>query len=87
MTRHGPPQAGGPGGPGSGGKPGGDGNRDGSQNASWAIFSYLLAGMLVYGGIGWLISRWTHHPLIFPIGMLAGLGLSTWAVIYRFGRS
>jgi ATP synthase protein I len=57
------------------------------QNASWTIFSYLLAGMAVYGGIGWLIAHWTGHPLIFPLGMLAGLGLSLWLVVSRYGRS
>ena len=73
-----------PGGPGPGGRP--SPPRDGG-NASWTIFSYLLAGMLVYGGIGWLIGHWTGHPLIFPLGMVAGLGLSLWLVIYRYGRS
>jgi F0F1-type ATP synthase assembly protein I len=60
---------------------------DGGQNASWTIFSYLLAGMVAYGGIGWLIAHFTRHPLIFPLGMLVGLGISIWLVIYRYGRS
>ena len=56
-------------------------------NAGWTIFSYLIAGMLVYGGLGWLIGHWTRHPIIFPLGMLTGLALSTAVILYRYGRS
>ena len=37
------------------------------------MFGYLIAGMLAYGGIGWLIGRAVHVSLLFPIGMLVGL--------------
>ena len=60
---------------------------DGGGNAGWTIFGYLISGMLVYGGLGWLIAHWTGYPLIFPLGMLAGLAFSLWLVIYRYGRS
>ncbi len=52
----------------------------------WTVFSYLLAGMAAYGGIGWLIGRAVHVPLLFPLGMLVGLGISIGYIIYRFGR-
>jgi ATP synthase protein I len=52
----------------------------------WTVFSYLLAGMAAYGGIGWLIGRAIHVPLLFPIGMLLGLGISIGYIIHRFGR-
>jgi ATP synthase protein I len=52
----------------------------------WTVFSYLLAGMAAYGGIGWLIGRAVHVPLLFPIGMLVGLGISIGYIIHRFGR-
>jgi len=59
---------------------------DNSSNAGWTIFSYLIAGMVFYGGLGWLISRWTNLAVIFPIGMLVGLGVGVFAVIYKYGR-
>jgi ATP synthase protein I len=59
---------------------------DNSSNAGWMIFGYLLSGMAFYGGVGWLIGRWTHIALIFPIGMLFGLGVGVFAVIYKYGR-
>ena len=51
----------------------------------WTVFSYLLAGMAAYGGIGWLIGRAVHVPVLFPLGMLVGLGISLGYIIYRFG--
>jgi ATP synthase protein I len=52
----------------------------------WTVFSYLLAGMAAYGGIGWLIGRAVHVALLFPLGMLLGLGISIGYIIHRFGR-
>jgi hypothetical protein len=52
----------------------------------WNVVSYLLAGMAAYGGIGWLIGRAVHVPLLFPLGMMLGLGISLGYIIYRFGR-
>jgi hypothetical protein len=60
---------------------------DGGQNVGMTVFSYLLAGMLAYGGLGWLIAHWTGLSAIFPLGMLFGLALTIWLVIYRYGRS
>ena len=56
-------------------------------STGWAVFSYLIAGMLAYGAIGWLISRATHIAILFPVGMLFGLGVSLAYVIYRYGRA
>jgi hypothetical protein len=52
----------------------------------WVVFSYLLAGMAAYGIIGALIGRAVHVALLFPLGMLLGLGISLGYIIYRFGR-
>ena len=51
-----------------------DGTTDGlTKGSGYTIFSYLIAGMLAYGGIGWLIGHFTRISLLFPIGMLVGL--------------
>jgi F0F1-type ATP synthase assembly protein I len=55
-------------------------------NIGWTVFSYLLSGMAAYGLIGWLIGRALHLSLLFPIGMLIGLGISIVFIIYRYGR-
>jgi ATP synthase protein I len=52
----------------------------------WTVFSYLIAGMIAYGAIGWLIGKAVHVSLLFPIGMLTGIAISVGFVIYRYGR-
>ena len=57
------------------------------QSDGWTYLSYMLGGMILYGGIGWLIGHWTNLPVLFPIGMLAGLALSVALIIFRVTRS
>lgn len=59
-----------------------------SENPGWTIFSYMLSGMIFYGALGWVLARWVvHSALLFPLGMVAGLGLSIVLIILRFGRT
>jgi ATP synthase protein I len=57
-----------------------------TKGTGYTVFSYLIAGMLAYGGIGWLIGHFAHISLLFPIGMLVGLAISVGWIIYRYGR-
>ena len=52
----------------------------------YTYLSYLIGGMALYGLIGWLIGRWTHLPVLFPIGMIVGLGLGVALVIFQARR-
>ncbi len=54
--------------------------------AGWTVLSYMIAGMVAYGAIGWLIGYATHIRILFPLGMLAGIAVSVGFVIYRYGR-
>ena len=54
------------------------------EGTGWAVMSYLIGGMALYGGIGWVIGRWTHISVLFPIGMLLGLALALALIIFRF---
>ena len=56
-----------------------------AKGTGYSIFSYLISGMLAYGGIGWLIGHFTHAGMLFPIGMLVGLAISLGWIIYRYG--
>jgi F0F1-type ATP synthase assembly protein I len=51
------------------------------------ILSYLLGGMILYGGIGWLVGHWTGITILFPLGMILGIGLSIALIIFRVTRS
>jgi len=53
----------------------------------WQVVSYMLGGMLLYGGIGWLVGRWTHLPVLFPVGMIAGLARAVALIIFRVSRT
>jgi ATP synthase protein I len=53
----------------------------------WAVFSYLIGGMALYGLGGWLVGRWTGLPLLFPMGMLFGLASALVLIILRLTRS
>ena len=57
-----------------------------SMGTGWSVFSYLISGLLAYGGIGWVIGHFTHVSLLFPIGMLVGLAISTGWIVYKYGR-
>jgi F0F1-type ATP synthase assembly protein I len=40
----------------------------------YSISGYLLAGMVLYGGLGWLIDKWAGTTNVFtPIGVIFGL--------------
>jgi ATP synthase protein I len=56
------------------------------MGTGWSVFSYLISGLLAYGGIGWVIAHFTHVSLFFPIGMLVGLAISTGWIVYKYGR-
>jgi ATP synthase protein I len=77
-----------PGAPGASGSAAGAVSHDAglTMGSGWTIFSYLISGMLAYGGIGWVIGHFTHVSLFFPIGMLVGLTISIGWIIYRYGR-
>lgn len=55
-------------------------------NAAWSIPSYILSGMAVYGGLGWLLDQWWGTSALLPIGILVGLGLALYLVYLRYGR-
>jgi ATP synthase protein I len=55
-------------------------------STGWTVFSYLAGGMLLYGALGWLAMRWTHLAVLFPVGMIVGLGLATALVIFRYAK-
>ena len=58
-----------------------------SESVGLTFLSYMIGGMILYGGIGWLIGRWTHVAVLFPVGMIVGLALAVAMIIFRVTRS
>ena len=54
---------------------------------AWDIVAYLLSGMLLWGGAGWLLDRWLDVRVFLPIGLLFGTGLALYIVYVRYGRA
>jgi ATP synthase protein I len=58
-----------------------------TYNAAWNIVSYLLSGILVWGGVGWLLDRWTGRDvLFFPIGVVVGVVAALYLVHVRYDK-
>jgi ATP synthase protein I len=58
-----------------------------SADEGWRVFSYLITGMVFYGGLGWLVGHWTGISILFPAGMILGLVLSIVLIIFRYTRA
>lgn len=51
------------------------------SNSAWATSSRLITGLLLYTGLGWLVSLWVgHRALLMAIGAMVGLALSYYLV-------
>jgi len=51
----------------------------------WQAFSYLVAGVLFYGLVGWLLDRWLGTGFLVIIGIFVGAGLGIYMTFGRFG--
>jgi ATP synthase protein I len=64
-------------GPGSPGGGGGD--------VVWSILGTLVAGVLAWGGIGWLLDRWLGTSFLVAVGILVGAAGAFYLIIKRYG--
>ena len=58
-----------------------------AANDAWAAFGLMLSGVIVWGGAGYLLARWTGHQLFTMVGLLVGTGTALYGVWFRYGRS
>lgn len=49
------------------------------------ILSYLLAGLLFYGGLGFVGDQVFNTSWLLPVGLIVGVVLSIYLVIKRYG--
>jgi|SRR5437762_9807980 len=68
--------------------PGDPGNLWGGMSTGIQITAYLLAGLLVWGGVGYLIDWAAGTGKVFTaIGMIVGAAAGIYVVYLRYGRS
>ena len=48
--------------------------------------SYLVAGVLFYGAVGWLLDQWLGTRFVVAAGVLLGGGLGTYMMIVQLQR-
>lgn len=58
---------------------------EGMDQAARAL-SYLISGVLLWGGLGWLGDHFLHTKFLIPIGIVIGAGLGCYLIIVRFGQ-
>lgn len=51
------------------------------------IVTYLVSGLLFYGGLGWLADYLLHTTTWLPIGLVLGAVISIYLVIKRYGNT
>ncbi|HXW87289.1 MAG TPA: hypothetical protein VEJ42_03440 [Streptosporangiaceae bacterium] len=59
----------------------------GQAGEGWRVFSSMIAGMVFYGGVGWLVGHFTGISILFPLGMILGIVLSIVMIIFRYTRA
>jgi ATP synthase protein I len=62
-------------------------DHDSSAGDPWHAFGYLVAGVGLYGFLGWLGDRWLGTSLLVVVGILVGAGLGLYMTFARFNRS
>lgn len=59
-----------------------------TADAAWSVVSYLVAGMMVWGGIGWAVDWYLDMAahVFFAVGVVIGVALGSYLTLVRHGR-
>ena len=57
-----------------------------SQPSRSSAPSYLVAGVLFYGAVGWLLDQWLDTRFLVAVGVLLGGALGTYMMIVQLNR-
>jgi F0F1-type ATP synthase assembly protein I len=61
------------------------GRPDRGSDVVWSILGTLVAGVLAWGGIGWLLDRWLGTRFLVAVGILVGAAGAFYLIIRRYG--
>ena len=57
-----------------------------AANVGWTALGYLIAGMAVWGFIGWLVDLWLKtHGIAIGVGIMIGAAGGIYLVMRRLG--
>ena len=51
----------------------------------WGITGTMLSGIIVWGGVGWLLDRWLETRFFILVGTLLGLAVAIYLVVVKYG--
>ena len=58
--------------------------RRGGAGDSYGALSYIVAGPLLYGGLGWVGDHLLGTIFFLPLGVVGGLALSVFVIYKRY---
>ena len=61
--------------------------RRGEAGDSYGALSYIVAGPLLYGGLGWVADHLLGTIFFLPLGVVGGLALSVFVIYKRYGTT
>ena len=62
-------------------------DNQGGMDTGLRIVSYLISGIIFYGGLGWLADHFLHTTMWLPVGLILGAVMGVYLVIKRYGQS
>lgn len=62
-----------------------DDQSPGPNEDGLVALSYILAGLLFYGGLGWLGDHFLNTTWLLPVGLIVGLVFSIYLITKRYG--
>lgn len=57
------------------------------QEDGMAVLAYILAGLIFYGGLGWIGDHFLNTSWLLPLGLILGLVSSLYLIIKRYGSA
>ena len=52
----------------------------------WAVLGSLMSGLLLFGGLGWLLDQWWDIRVMAPVGAVIGMALGIYGVVMRHAQ-
>jgi F0F1-type ATP synthase assembly protein I len=51
----------------------------------WSITGTMLSGIIVWGGVGWLLDRWLETRIFTLVGTIFGLTVAIYLIVVKYG--
>ena len=51
----------------------------------WNITGTMLSGIIVWGGVGWVLDRWLETRIFTLVGTIFGLTVAIYLIVVKYG--